>query len=67
MTSIVIIPKSKAEKEFLTRLFKKMNVEAHIVEEPTPNEESLKAMADVRQGLGNRVKSSDELFTQLGI
>jgi hypothetical protein len=67
MTTIVIIPKTKAEKEFLTRLLKKMNVESRVVEEPSPNYETLRAMEDVKHGKGKKVNDSEELFTQLGI
>ena len=37
MTTIAIKPISKAEVEFLTRLLKKMNVSAQLVEEDVPN------------------------------
>lgn len=67
MTTIVIIPKTKSEKEFLTRLLKKMNIEAHIVEEPAPNYETRKAMEDVKNRKGKKVNDGEELFSQLGI
>lgn len=67
MTTIVIRPKSKDEKIFLSRLLKKMNVEAEIVEEPTPNYETQLAMRDVENKVGARVKDSQDLFNQLGI
>ena len=49
MTTIVIKPKSKAEKNLLTRLLKKMNIEVQVVEEPMPNYETQKAMEDVEK------------------
>jgi hypothetical protein len=67
MTTIVITPKSKAEKDFLTRLLKKMNVESRVVEDPLPNYETRKALADVDRKKGTRVKNTDELFAKLGI
>lgn len=67
MTTIVIRPKSKDEKNFLTRLLKKMNIEVEIVEEPTPNYETKSAMQDVENKVGVRVKDSQDLFNQLGI
>ena len=67
MTTIVIKPKSKAEKNLLTRLLKKMNIEVQVVEEPMPNYETLKAMEDVENKKGTRLKDSQELFNTLGI
>ena len=67
MSTIVIKPKNKAEEEFLKKLLKKMNVEAHLIEEPSPNYETQKAMKDVESKKGTKVKDSGELFNQLGI
>jgi hypothetical protein len=67
MTTIVIKPKNKAEKIFLTRLLKKMNIETHFVEEPIPNYETLNAIKDVELMKGTKVKDSQELFSKLGI
>ena len=67
INTIVIIPKSKAEKNLLTRLLKKMNIEAQVVEEPMPNYETRKAMEDVENKKGTRLKDSQELFNTLGI
>ncbi len=67
MTTIIIKPKNKAEKIFLTRLLKKMNVEAHFIEEPIPNYETQKAIKDVEHLKGTKVKDSEELFSKLGI
>jgi len=67
MTTIVIKPKSKAEKNLLTRLLKKMNIEVQVVEEPMPNYETQKAMEDVENKNGTRLKNSQELFNTLGI
>jgi len=67
MTTIVIKPKSKAEKNLLTRLLKKMNIEVQVVEESMPNYETRKAMDDVENKKGIRLKDSQELFNTLGI
>lgn len=65
MTTIVIKPKLKKEQDFLTHLLEKMNIEASIVEEPVPNYETLKAMEEVHQKKGKKVKNAHELFNQL--
>ena len=67
MTTIVIKPKNKAEKIFLTRLLKKMNIETQLIEEPVPNYETKKAIKDVEHQKGIKVKDSLELFSKLGI
>jgi hypothetical protein len=67
MTTIVIRPKNKAEENLLSRLLKKMNIDAQFVEEPVPNFESRKAIEDVELRKGTSVKDSKELFTKLGI
>jgi intergrase/recombinase len=67
MTAIVIKPKNKKEETFLKELLKKMKVETHIVEEPVPNYETIRAMEDVEKKKGTRVKDSGELFSKLGI
>ena len=67
VSTIVIKPKSKEEQDFLTSLLKKMNIEANVVEEPMPNYETKKAMEDVQQKKGKKVKNAQELFTKLGI
>lgn len=67
MTTIVIKPKTKEEQVLLTRLLKKMNIEANVVEEHTPNYETRKAMEDVHQKKGKKIKDAQELFTKLGI
>ena len=67
MTTIVIRPKNKAEKEFLSRLLKKMNIETQFVEEPVPNVETRKAIEDVENKMGTKVKDSQKLFSKLGI
>lgn len=67
MTTIVIRPKNKAEKEFLRRLLKKMNIETQFVEEPVPNYETRKAIEDVEKKKGTKVKDSQELFSKLGM
>lgn len=66
-TTIIIKPKNKAEKNLLTRLFKKMSIEAEVVEESIPNPETNKAINDVEIGKGVKVKGSKELFFKLGI
>jgi len=68
VTTIVIKPKSRAEADFLTRLLKKMNIEAQlVVEEPSAVYETRKAMDDVHRRRGTKVKDSKELFEKLGI
>ena len=67
MTTIVIKPKSREEKAFLTRLLKKLNIESQVVEEPSPNYETRKAMKDVSLKKGTKSKSAKELFSKLGI
>jgi hypothetical protein len=44
-----------------------MNIDTLIVEEPTPNYETIRAIEDVEKKKGTRVKDSGELFSQLGI
>ncbi len=67
MTTIVIRPKNKAEENFLSRLFKKMNIEIQFVEEPLPNFETRKAIKDVEDLKGTKVNDSQELFSKLAI
>ena len=67
MTTIVVKPRTKREQLFLTRLFKKMNVEAYVVHEPVPNFETRKAMEDVEMKKGERAENSEDLFNKLGI
>ena len=67
MTTIVIRPKNKAEKEFLNRLLKKMNIDSQLIEESVPNFETKKAIEDVEHEKGTKVKNSQELFSKLGI
>ncbi len=67
MTTIVIRPKNKSEKVFLSRLLKKMNIETQFIEEPAPNSETQQAMQDVEHRIGTKVKNSEELFSKLGI
>ena len=65
MTTIVIKPKNKAEKLFLTRLLKKMNIETQFIEEPVPNYETQKAIKDVESGRVTIAASVDELFDSI--
>lgn len=67
MTTLVIKPKSKDERLFLTKMLKKMNIEVDVVEEPTPNYETQKAISDVENKKGIRVKNTAELFDKLGL
>mgnify|MGYP000319756612 CR=1 FL=1 len=67
MTTILIKPRSKKEQDFLKYLFEKMQIEAQVVEEASPNLETRKAMQDVNERKGTRVKNSTELFSKLGI
>ncbi len=67
MTTIVIKPKTKTERDFITRLLKKMNIEVDLIEEPEPNYKTRKAMEEVYHKRGTKVKDSKELFKELGI
>ncbi len=67
MNIIIIRPKSKEEEDLLTRLLTKMDIDIQLLEGPMPNLETRKAMDDVRQRKGTRVKDSTELFSRLGI
>lgn len=67
MNIIIIRPKSKEEEDLLTRLLTKMDIDIQLLEGPMPNLETRKAMDDVRQRKGSRVKDSTELFSRLGI
>lgn len=67
MNKIVIKPKTLEEQDFLTSLFKKMNIDASVVEELVPNYETQKAIKDVHMKKGTKVKDTKELFTKLGI
>ena len=62
MTTIVIKPKSKAEENLLTRLFRKMNIEVQLLEEPMPYYETRKAMEDVHNSKGTKLNNLDQLF-----
>ena len=44
-----------------------MNIETQFVEEPVTNVETKKAMEDVANKKGTKVKDSQELFSKLGI
>ena len=44
-----------------------MNIEVDIVEEPTPNYETQKAISDVENKKGTRAKNAAELFKELGL
>ncbi len=67
MTTIVIKPKTKEEQKFLTSLLKRMNVEAHILEEHTPNSETQTAIEDVENRRGTKTKDTQDLFNKLNI
>ena len=67
MNTLVIKPRSEEEQEFLTNLLKKLDVEVNIVEEPTPNYETKRAMEDVNAKKGIKVSDSAKLFTELGM
>lgn len=67
METIIIKPKNKKERDLLTSLLKKMNIEAHVLNEPFPNYETLHAIKDVESKKGNHVEDSNELFSQLGM
>ncbi len=53
--------------DFITVLLKKMNIDAEVVEESASAYETRKAMDDVRNKKGTKVKNSDELITKLGL
>jgi antitoxin component of RelBE/YafQ-DinJ toxin-antitoxin module len=67
MTTIIIKPSSVEEAKLLTTLLNKMNVEAEVYDDVKPNDETIKAMEDVENKKGKRVKNSEELFNDLGI
>jgi antitoxin component of RelBE/YafQ-DinJ toxin-antitoxin module len=67
MTTLIIKPKSRDERIFLTKMLKKMNIEVDVVEEPSPNYETQKAINDVENNKGTRVKNASELFDKLGL
>lgn len=67
MTTIIIKPKTEAEYNLLTQLLKRMNIDIQLVDEPEPNYETRKAMENVENKKGIRVKDSEELFDTLGI
>ena len=67
MSKIIVKPKNKEEQNFLTRLLKKMDVKAEVVDESSPNEETQKAIEDVENKKGTKVKDSQDLFNKLGI
>ena len=67
MAKIIVKPKNKEEESFLTRLLKKMHVKVEIIEESSPNEETQKAIEDVENKKGTKVKDSQDLFNKLGI
>lgn len=62
MTTIVIKPRTKAETNFLTRLLKKMNIDAKLVEEPMPDYETHKTMEDMHHRKGTKLNNLDELL-----
>ena len=67
MNTIIIIPKTKEEQDFLTCLLQKMNVDVNIVEDFSPNYETKKAMEDFRLKKGTKAKDTQDLFVKLGI
>jgi hypothetical protein len=67
MSTILVKPRSIQEETFLKELFKKMNVDAHLVENFEPNYETKMAISEVESKIGTKVKGSNELFQHLGI
>ena len=67
MTTIIIKPRSIEEIDFLTLLFRKLNIEVDVIDGPVPNYQTLKAIEDVENKKGTMVKDSKELFNKLGI
>ena len=59
MTTIVIKPKSKAEQNLLTRLFRKMNIDVQLLEEPMPGYETRKPMEDAHNSKGTKLNNPD--------
>jgi hypothetical protein len=48
-------------------MLRKMNVDAHLINEPFPNYDTIAAIQDVESGKGTSVKDSKDLFDKLGI
>jgi len=67
MSTIVIKPKNKAEEALLTKMLRKMNVDAHLINEPFPNYATIAAIQDVESGKGTRANDSKDLFDKLCI
>jgi hypothetical protein len=67
MSTIVIKPKNKAEEALLTKMLKKMNIDAQLVHEPFPNYDTLAAIQDVELERGTKVKDAADLFKKLGL
>jgi hypothetical protein len=67
MSTIIIKPKNKSEEALLTKMLRKMNVDAHLVHEPFPNYDTMVAIQDVESGKGTSVKDSKDLFDKLCI
>jgi len=67
MKTIVIKPKNKEEETLLTKLLKRMNVEAHLIDEKSPNAVTQQAVKDVENKKGTHVKDAKELFEEFGI
>ena len=67
MKTIVIKPKNKEEEVLLTKLLKRMNIEAHLVDEKSPNATAQQAINDVENNKGTHVKDAKELFRELGV
>ena len=67
MSTIVIKPKDKDEEELLTKMLKKMKVDAHLLHEPFPNYDTLIAIQDVELERGTKVKDAADLFKKLRI
>lgn len=62
MSTLVIKPKSKAEENLLTRLFRKMNIEVQLLEEPMPGYETHPAMDDADNRKGPKLRYPDQLI-----
>ena len=67
MSTIVVKPKNKAEEALLTKMLKKMNVNAQLVHEPFPNYDTITAIQDVESGRGTLAADSKDLFSKIGI
>jgi len=67
MKTIIIKPKNKEEEVLLTKLLKRMNIEAHLVDEKSTNATAQQAINDVENNKGTHVKDAKELFREFRV